>query len=183
MQRSAAGHVLIETLVASAIIVALAAGVAHVASMTSAAVLASGAQGKALFLAAQKIEQLRALTWTFDDAQLPVSDASTNLAFDPPTRDGAGLSASAPVTAPAAGAGYVDYLDRDGRWIGTGPEPPAATSFVRRWSVSPLAAPGGDALLLEVVVIATSVRGPAGSSGVGPNDPGVTWLATVRVRY
>lgn len=174
---------LIETLVASAIIVALAAGLAHVASMTSAAVLASGAQGKALFLAVQKLEQLKALTWTFDDALLPVSDASTNLAFDPPTRDGSGLSPSGPVTAPVSGGGYVDYLDRDGQWLGTGPQPPAGASFVRRWSVTPLGMPPGDPLLLQVVVVATGVRRLAGTAGVRPNDPGVTWLVTVRARH
>ena len=174
---------LIETLVAAAIIVALAAGVAQVASMTSAAVLASGAQGKALFLAVQKLEQLKALTWTFDDALRPISDTSTNLAFDPPTREGAGLSASGPVTSPVAGGGYVDYLDSDGRRLGTGSEPPAGTAFVRRWSVTPLGMPSGDPLLLQVVVVSTGVRGPAGPAEVRPNDPGVTWLATVRVRH
>ena len=174
---------LIETLVAAAIIVALAAGVAQVASMTSAAVLASGAQGKALFLAVQKLEQLKALTWTFDDALQPISDISTNLAFDPPAGDGAGLSASGPVTSPVAGTGYVDYLDSDGRRLGTGSEPPAGTSFVRRWSVTPLGMPSGDPLLLQVVVVATGVRGPAGPAAARPNDPGVTWLATVRVRH
>ncbi len=181
MPRSAAGYALIETLVAAAVLVGLAAGVAQVAVHTGAAVQASGAQGRALFLAVQKMEQLQSLAWTFDADLQPVSDESTSLAFDPPTPGGRGLQASGPVTGPG-GDGYVDYLDRDGRWIGTGAAPPAGTEFVRRWSVSPLTAPAGDPLLLQVVVIATGVRGPAATLDPRPNDPGVTWLAAVRVR-
>ena len=162
---------------AAAIVVGLAAGVAHIAVLTSAAVQTSGAQGRALFLAVQKIEQLRSLAWTFDGDLQPVSDDSTSLAFDPPAPGGRGLQPSGPVTGPGGGD-YVDYLDRDGRWVGAGSQPPAGTAFVRRWSVSPLGVPGGDALLLQVVVVATRVRGRAATLDLRPNDPGVTWLAT-----
>ena len=175
------GYALVETLVAAAIVVAVAAGVAHVAVLTGAAIQASGAQGRALFLAVQKIEQLQSLVWTFDADLRPVSDESTNLAFDPPAPGGPGLQASGPVTGPGAD-GYVDYLDRDGRWLGTGGQPPAGTAFVRRWSVTPLAVPGEAALLLQVVVVATRLRGPSPTLDLRPNDPGVTWLATARVR-
>lgn len=180
MTRSA-GYALIETLVAAAIVVALAAGVAQVALLTSAAVHASGLAGRALFLAVQKMEQLQSLAWTFDADLQPVSDESTSLASDLPAASGRGLQASGPVTG-AGEEGYVDYLDRDGRWVGAGPEPPAGTAFVRRWSVTSLAAPAGDALLLQVVVVATGVRGPPATLELRPNDPGVTWLVTVRVR-
>ena len=176
-----AGYALIETLVAAAIVVAVAAGVAHVAVLTGAAVQASGVQGRALFLAVQKIEQLQSLVWTFDADLQPVSDERTSLAVDPPAPGGRGLQASGPVIGPAAD-GYVDYLDRDGRWLATGSQPPAGTAFVRRWSVTPLAAPGSDALLLQVVVVATGLRGPSATLDPRPNDPGVTWLATARVR-
>ena len=176
-----AGYALIETLVAAAIVVAVAAGVAHVAVLTSAAVQASGVQGRALFLAVQKMEQLQSLVWTFDGDLQPVSDESTSLAFDPPAAGGRGLQASGPVTGPG-GDGYVDYLDRDGRWLGTGPRPPAGTAFVRRWSVTPLAVPGSDALLLQVVVVAAGLGGASATLDMRPNDPGVTWLATARVR-
>jgi type II secretory pathway pseudopilin PulG len=183
MPRSTAGYALVETLVAAAIVVGLAAGVARVALATSAAVRESGAQGRALFLAVQKIEQLQSLLWTVDDRLEPISDEATDLAFDPPATGGGGLQPSGPITGPGSGAGNMDYLDRDGRWVGTGGEPPPGTAFVRRWSVSPIAAPGGNALLLQVVVVATSVRGPSAARDPRPNDPGVTWLAGVRVRH
>lgn len=182
MPRSAAGYALIETLVAAGVVVGLAAGAAQVAVLTGAAVRASGAQGQALFLAVQKIEQLQSLPWTFDDRLEPVSDDRTSLAFDPPAADGRGLQPTGPLTAPGGG-GPVDYLDRDGRWVGTGAQPPPGTAFVRRWSVSPIGAPGGDALLLQVLVAAAGARGSFATRGLRPNDPGVTWLASVRVRH
>lgn len=180
MARSQAGYALVETLVAAAVVVGLAAGVAQVALLTGAAVRESGAQGRALFLAVQKIEQLQSLLWTFDERLEPVSDEATNLALDPPAPGGQGLQPSGPLTGPG---GDVDYLDRDGRRVGSGVEPPPGTAFVRRWSVTPIAAPGGDALLLQVLVVATGVRGSAATGGLRPNDPGVTWLAGVRVRH
>lgn len=182
MPRSAAGYALIETLVAAAVVVGLAAGAAQVAVLTGAAVRASGAQGQALFLAVQKIEQLQSLPWTFDGRLEPVSDDRTSLALDPPAAGGRGLQATGPLTGPA-GAGAVDYLDRDGRWVGTGAQPPPGTAFVRRWSVSPVGPPGGGVLLLQVLVVATGVRGPSAALELRPNDPGVTWLASVRVRH
>ena len=181
MARSQAGYALVETLVAAAVVVGLAAGVAQVALLTGRAVRESGAQGRALFLAVQKIEQLQSLLWTVDDRLAPVSDEATSLAVDPPVAGGRGLQPSGPLTGP--GGGNVDYLDRDGRWVGTGAQPPPGTAFVRRWSVSPVAAPGGDALLLQVLVVATAVRGSAATLDLRPNDPGVTWLVTVRVRH
>ena len=183
MTRSVAGYALVETLVAAAIVVALAAGVAHVVLLAGAAVHASGTQGRALFLAIQKIEQLQSLVWTFDGALQVVSDEETSLAFDPPAPGGRGLQPSGPVSGPGIDAGYVDYLDRDGRWVGTGARPPVGTAFVRRWSVSRVAPPFGDALLLQVMVVATGARGPAATLDLRPNDPGVTWLAAVRVRH
>lgn len=180
MWRCEAGHALIEALVASAVVVTLAAGVAQVAVMSAVSLRDAGAQGMALFMGAQKLEQLASLAWTYDTALRPVSDVTTNLAFDPPASTGRGLLPSGPVA--GAADGYIDYLDRDGAWIGTGPDPPAGTAFVRRWSVSPVPAAGPDALLLQVAVVAASVRGGAGATTVRPGDPGVTWLATVRVR-
>ena len=124
---SEAGYALVETLVAAAVVVGLAAGVAQVALLTGAAVRESGAQGRALFLAVQKIEQLQSLLWTLDDRLEPVSDEATNLALDPPAPGGQGLQPSGPLTGPG---GDVDYLDRDGRWVGSG-RPAAARHGVR----------------------------------------------------
>ena len=180
MRQSQAGQALIETLVASAVIVTLAAGVAQVAVMTAASVRTGGAQGMGLFLAAQKMEQLASLAWTYDPALQRVSDATTNLAVDPPAPGGTGLLPSGPIA--GAGAGYTDYLSRDGAWIGSGSDPPAGTAFVRRWSVTPIPWAPDDTRLLQVAVAATGGGRVAGGTALRPNDPGVVWLATVRVR-
>ncbi len=178
--RGEAGHVLVEALVASAVVIALAAGVAQVAAMSAASVRAGAAQGTAFFLATQKLEQLASLAWTYDALLQPVSDVTADLSLDPPAPTGRGLLPSGPIG--GAVAGYIDYVDRDGAWIGSGPGPPAGTAFVRHWSVSPVPSAGPDALLLQVAVTAASLRGGAGGTTVRPGDPGVTWLATVRVR-
>ncbi len=180
MRSGEAGHALVEALVASAVVITVAAGVAQVAAMSAAAVRMGGVQGMALFLGAQKLEQLASLAWTYDAALQPVSDSTTNLAFDPPAPTGRGLLPSAPIG--GAVTGYIDYLDGDGAWLGAGSNPPAGTAFVRRWSVSPVPSAGPDALLLQVAVVAASMRGGAGAAPVRPGDPGITWLATVRVR-
>ena len=107
-----------------------------------------------------------------------------DLSRDPPSGRGRGL-APGPVGAGALTAnlaGYVDYLDARGAWIGTGPQPPPGTSYIRRWSIQPLSAPADDTLALAVMVVATrALRGPPTRS-LRPNDPGVTWVATLRTR-
>ena len=180
MRRFESGQALIETLVASAVIVTLAAGAAQVAVMTAASVRTGGAQGMALFLAAQKMEQLASLAWTYDAGLQRVSDATTSLAVDPPAPGGPGLLASPPIA--AAGAGHTDYLDRDGAWIGSGSNPPGGTAFVRRWSIAPITWAPDDTLLLEVAVAAMGGGRVTFGGNPQPGDPGVVWLATVRVR-
>ena len=178
------GYILFETLVASVIVVALAASVAQVVSMTSASVRASRARGVALFLAVQKLEQLKSLSWTFNTMLRPYSDYRTNLAFDPPTTHGPGLrpSPAAALRLDANLTGYVDYLDEHGRWLGTGSRPPAGTSYVRRWSVRALPAPAADGLVVDVLVVAAGAGMPSPQRAFRANDPGVTLLTTVRSR-
>ena len=180
MRSSEAGQALVETLVASAVIVTLAAGAAQVAAMTAASIRTGGAQGMALFLAAQKMEQLASLAWTYDTLLQRVSDATTSLAVDPPAPGGPGLLASGPIA--GAGTGHTDYVDRDGAWIGSGSSPPAGTAFVRRWSITPIAWAPNDTLLLEVAVAATGGGQVTFGANPRPGDPGVVWLATVRFR-
>ncbi len=180
MRRFEAGQALVETLVASAVIVTLAAGAAQVAGMTAASIRTGGAQGMAIFLAAQKMEQLASLAWTYDASLQRVSDTTTSLAVDPPAPGGTGLLPSGPIA--RAGAGHTDYLDRDGAWIGSGANPPAGTAFVRRWSITPVAWAPNDTLRLEVAVAATGGGQVTFGANPRPGDPGVVWLATVRFR-
>ena len=121
-------------------------------------------------LARQKAEQLRSLTWGFDASNLPITDFSSNTAVDPPTATGGtGLSAAASNSLTENIPGYVDYLDRDGRTLGTGATPPAATVYVRRWSIEPLPTNPNNTLILQVLVFKTSARPNTG-------DDDATWL-------
>ena len=179
------GFALLETLIAATLLIGLATGVAHVVSMTRAAVGAGGADSTSTLLAVQKLEELRSLTWAFDPRTgRPRSDVTTDLATDPPTAQGRGLR-DAPATAAALDtnvAGYVDFLDTGGAWLGTGREPPPGTAYVRRWSVGALASPAGDVLALQVLVIAVGAAPVAPRRPLRPSDPGVAWIATLRAR-
>jgi hypothetical protein len=77
--------------------------------------------------------------------------------------------------------GYVDYVDQDGQWVGTGTAPVAGAAYVRRWSVEALTSDPANAVVLQVVV--TAVRQVAS----GPATPvlevsGGTQLVSVKIR-
>ena len=181
------GFGLAEALVASGLLVTLSVGLAHLTAMTSRAVQRAAADSTGLLLAVQKMEQLRSLAWTHGRVWSVagtgvVSDVTTNLATNPPTPNGRGLRV-APVGALARNTpGYVDYLDRAGRWIGSGARPPAGTFFVRRWSVRRVGAARDDRLVLQVLVMPLGVAIQTVGLIPGPNVPGVVWLATLRAR-
>jgi Tfp pilus assembly protein PilV len=159
----AMGFALVEALIALAIFVAIATGVAQLIAVSTRAVRASREQTTAVVLAAAKIDQLRSLAWTYEAsapgvAAVPRSDRTTDVSHPGLTAGGAGLQASAP--APAAlvtnTTNYVDYLDGAGRWVGHDSDPPGDAVYVRRWSVRPLPDAPDRTLVLQVLV--TTVR-------------------------
>jgi hypothetical protein len=129
-------------------------GVAQVFALTARANYVARGQTSTTSMAEQKMEQLRSLTWGFDtDGQgLPISDTSTNLATDPSSTSGAGLNPSPVDSLRANSAGYVDYLDANGAYLGTGTTAPGGTVFVRRWSIQPLPTNPNNTLILQVFV-------------------------------
>ena len=141
------GFSILEVLVATTI---LAVGLVALAQLFAISTKANGRARATTFgavLAGQKMEQLRGLTWGFDLAGLPVSDAD--------------LSPSPSGTLQDNVAGYVDYLDANGNALGGGttpPGPPGGTIYIRRWSISPLPAHPDNTLVLQVLV----TRRPAG---------------------
>ena len=150
------GFSLIETSVAIGLLTAVAISVAQLFAVTSLANVGAQGSTSTAVLAGQKMEQLRGLTWGLergDTFARRVSDTTTNLATDPPRRDGRGLRASPATALDQNVPGYVDYLDVDGRWIGTGATPPTGTAFVRRWSIQPLASNPENTIILQVRVV------------------------------
>jgi prepilin-type N-terminal cleavage/methylation domain-containing protein len=148
------GFTIIEVLVALLIIAVMAVGVAQLFAVSIKATHAARNQTSTTVLASQKMEQLRSLTWGFDEAGtgLPVSDTTTNLSVDPVTNTGSGLNPSPPGALNSNIAGYVDYLDGRSQWVGSGATPPANAVYIRRWSVEPLPTNPNNTIVLQVLV-------------------------------
>jgi prepilin-type N-terminal cleavage/methylation domain-containing protein len=155
------GFTLIEVLIAVAIFITIALGVAQLIAVATRAMRSSREQTSAVILAAAKMDQLRALAWTYESSApglpaLPRSDRTTDLSHPDHAEDGAGLT-----TSPAGALGsnmppWVDYLDGAGRWVGHDSEAPPDAVFIRRWAVRPLPADPERTLVLQVLV--TTVR-------------------------
>ena len=135
-----------------------------------------------MLLAEQKIEQLRALQYTFDRAGLPVQDTETDLAVYPPAATGGkGLSPHTDNTLQVNTDGYVDYLDQSGRTLGGGTVIPDNTAYIRRWSVEPLPTNPNNVIILQVMVTRQRNRG-TGDVGSVSRGPQEARLLTIKSR-
>jgi len=117
------GFSLVETLVASAILITGIVSLAQLVVVSSRARAAAGARSLAALLVVDKIERLRALPWTVDDA-------------------------GAPVSAPELGVSPADALERDVPGYVDAPG-----GWPRRWSVQPLPSDPADTLVVQVRVV------------------------------
>lgn len=152
--RSSSGFSLVEVLISMGLLTVVSLGVAQLFALSTRANLMAKGQTSTTAMAEQKMEQLRGLTWGYDTLGqgLPVSDTSTNLSVDPPTATGAGLNPSPSDTLNANTAGYVDFLDANGTYVGTGVSVPASASYIRRWSIQPMPTNPNNTLILQVLV-------------------------------
>jgi prepilin-type N-terminal cleavage/methylation domain-containing protein len=179
------GFTLIEVLIALVVLSIMALGVAALFGVAIKAVHAARNQTSTAALATQKMEQLRSLTWGFDlvETGLPVSDTTTDLSRTPATSSGTGLNPSPTGTLDTNTAGFVDYLDARGQWVGTGAAPPANAIYIRRWSIEPLPTNPNNTLVLQVLVTTTlreaSVAGVTGPRRRYADD---ALIATVKTR-
>ena len=152
--RDSRGFSLIEVVISMGLLTAVSLGVAQLFALSATANRIGRTQTSATALAEQKMEQIRALTFGFD-AQgmgLPVTDTTTNLARTPHTHDGTGLNPSPGNVLDQNVPGFVDFLDRNGVWVGTGVTAPAGAAFVRRWAIVPLPTNPNNTLVLQVLV-------------------------------
>ena len=180
------GFTLVEVLIAVAIFIAIALGVAQLIVIATRAMRAAREQTSTSILAAAKMDELRALAWTYESPvpglpAAPRSDRMTDVSHPDHGEDGVGLEAS-----PAGALGsnmppWVDYLDDAGRWVGHDTDPPADAVFIRRWSVRPLQADPERTLVLQVLV--TTVRDDRSRSTPWSRRTGVeSLLVSVRTR-
>jgi len=180
------GFSLIEVVFSLGILMAVCLGVAQLFTVATQANLGAKGQTSTAILAAQKMEQLRGLTWGFDDTGLglPLSDTSSDLTQDPPTNSGSGLNPSPSGTLQNNTPGFVDYLDQYGAWVGSGTTPPPGAYYIRRWSIEPLPTNPNNTLILQVMVTtvateASSNRQAATARWRLTND---AWIVSVKTR-
>jgi prepilin-type N-terminal cleavage/methylation domain-containing protein len=164
LRRNETGFTLIEVLVALSLLSAIATGVAVLFVIAIRDAHAARDQTTTVVLACQKMEQLRGLTWAFDAAGTGVSDLTTDLSRSPPDASGSGLSPSPGGSLDVNTAGFVDFLDNKGRWVGTGSVAPPAATYIRRWSIETLPSDPGNSLVLQVLVT-TRIRDSAAGAG------------------
>ena len=158
------GFTLAEVLMALALTVTLATGIATLFAVAVKTSALARYETTMTMMAVQKMEQLRALTWGFDSVGAGglYSDTTTDLSVEPHGPSGAGLQLSPPGSLDRDVAGYVDYLDNAGRWIAGGSTPPPAAVYVRRWRIR--AAGIADTLIIDVMVT-TAAHARAMSAG------------------
>lgn len=171
--RRDSGFTLIESIVASAVLIATLAGLTYL-FLQGAQIAAQGRRAPvALAAASSKLDQLLALAWTYDASGAPLSDLSSDTSRDPPAPGGGtGLSSSPVDSLSRPAAGFVDYLNARGRSVGS--TPAAEALFTRRWRIRPWPAASADALLLRVCVVRIG--------GAGADPPPEVCLGTARVR-
>jgi prepilin-type N-terminal cleavage/methylation domain-containing protein len=151
---SSGGFSLVEVVIAMAILMTVSLGVAQLFAVSTNANLVARRQTSTTALAAQKMEQIRSLTWGFDlnGLGLPVTDTTTNLSKYPMTADGNGLNPSPAGSLDQNTIGYVDFVDATGAWVGTGLEAPPTAVFVRRWAILPLPTNPNNTIVIQVLV-------------------------------
>jgi Tfp pilus assembly protein PilV len=146
------GFSLIEAVLAAGMLASLAVGVAQVFAVSARGSSIARVQTMAAILAAQKMEQLRSLTWAHAPGGEPLSDTATDLTSDPPTGAGRGLQPAPAGSLDADVPLYVDYLSASGATVAVRD----AGAYVRRWSIAPLASDPANLLLLQVRVVTVS---------------------------
>jgi type II secretory pathway pseudopilin PulG len=157
--RSATGFTLLETIVATGLLVTALAGLAQLFILSSRLTAHSGSRSSAAFAAQSKMEALlsRAFTYTAD------GDPVTDPALEP----------SPPDTLSEDVDGFAEALDADGQVIFA--DEADAGMYVRRWAITPLDDLTPEAFVIEVCVF----RSPAAQVPVSGAE---SCLATIRSR-
>ena len=179
-RHAASGFSIVETMIAAALLATAVVTLAQLFGVATKSNVDSRGTTYAAMLASQKVEELRSLSWGFDTLGAPVSDLTSDTSASPETPDGGtGLSPSPGDALERNTSGWVDYLDRFGRKLGGGAQPPANTAYIRRWAIQPLAVDPDNALLIQVLV---TRRGERGAGDARARLSGQARLTTVRGR-
>lgn len=151
------GFTLLETLIATGLIVTAVAGLAQLFALSVRFTRDAGQFGVALVAAQDQLELLRSLAFGYDEGGVPMTDA--------------GLQPSPADTLARDVERYVDWVD-DGGSVVAGA---FGAAFVRRWRVSAIAVDDPELLAIDVCVY----RLPGVNTEPAHAD---ACLATIRVR-
>jgi prepilin-type N-terminal cleavage/methylation domain-containing protein len=180
------GFSLVEVVVSMALLTTVSLGVAQLFAASTNANRVARTRTSTTAMAEQKMEQLRSLSWGFDlEGQgLPVTDTTTNLAVYPHQDNGTGLNPSPSDTLLQNTAGFVDYLDANGVWVGTGANATPGAVYIRRWAIVPLPTNPNNTLVLQVLVTsaADEARLDLADLPRRPRQPGDALLVSVKTR-
>ena len=150
------GFTLLETVVATSILVTTLAAVAQLFILGAHLTRQAGASGRALVAAQDKLESLRGQAFTYDPGGSPVTAAA--------------LQPSSSTTLGEDTEPYVDWIAADAMATQTA----EGAVMVRRWGVSSLGATTPDAIAIEVCVF----RVPGGTDPRGAD----ACMSTIRTR-
>jgi prepilin-type N-terminal cleavage/methylation domain-containing protein len=171
------GFTLLEVVIALSILCVAVLTIAQLLGLSAEGMAVSRAQTMTTTLASARLEQLRTLSFAFDDAGGRITDLATDLSVQNPGPGGSGLSSAGADSLQTSTPGFVDYLDAHGQWVGNGASLPAGAVFTRRWSIDSL---GGspDAIVLQVLVRAV----PHGITAAVRKGRADARLVTIRTR-
>lgn len=151
------GFTLLETLVATGILVTVLAGLAQLFVLTARFTKDSSSHGLGLVAAQAKLEMLRSLPLAYGSLGDPITDPS--------------LEPSPPASLREDTDGYVEYLGPDGHVV----EDDTGGTFTRRWAVRPIGHHEPLAVVIEVCVFRSPAEGQAPANAEA-------CLATIRSR-
>ncbi len=154
------GFTLVETVVATGILVTALAGLAQLLALSVRSTREAGSQSAALIAAQDKVEALRALAFTYDAA------GSAITAPELAVRNSLSLEDDTP--------GAVDYVAANGAVVDEEDEGQGAV-FTRRWRITSLDAFAPEAIVIEVCMFHSPAEGL-------PLAASEACLATVRAR-
>jgi prepilin-type N-terminal cleavage/methylation domain-containing protein len=156
------GFSLLEVLIATSLMAVGLTALAQLFALSTRTNHSAKTTTYAAVLAQQKMEQLRGLTWGFDNLGLPITDTTTDVSVVPEVANGGtGLSPSPANSLGQNTTGYVDYLDKDGKSLGTGTSVPGNAVYIRRWSIEPLPTNPNNTIVIQVLVTRWRDRGTA----------------------
>jgi prepilin-type N-terminal cleavage/methylation domain-containing protein len=180
------GFSLVEVVISLGILTGVSLGVAQLFAASTNVNRVARNRASTTVMAEQKMEQLRSLDWGFDlqGQGLPVTDTTTNLAVYPHQNNGSGLNPSPSDTLMQNTPGFVDYLDANGVWVGTGDTPTAGAVYLRRWAIVPLPTNPNNTLILQVLVtsVADEARLDLSNLPRRPRQLGDALLISVKTR-